>query len=604
MRLLPGITLIPILHGRAAFAGQVRNLCINNRYDCVAVDLPECFSQDLQHSVDDLPLLSAVVAEGIEDPVYYIPTDPCDPAIEGIRQANQNRLRCWFVGFPILRPQRPMPPMPDDFALKRLGFEEYSSLCLRVWGNPGEGSEEDQASQYIAFKLHELRAENRNILALVHMRHFVRVIHHFNREETCNLRFNDPPSYGTNVFMINPDHLYFALGELPFVTGKFEKERHDLFTGPVDSIEIIKDLFRETRDHCFDNRDDTSSLSPARIQSALTFVRNLTLMDGRFIPSLFDVIAAAKGVGGNSYAVRILKNAKYYPYLPYEHDSSFISVGIDEVILPDSGSPRRAVNLLRDTKMYWRSIKIKPDPSDYKKKKYRFAWNPFSMCSHVPEDRRIESFNAYIRSKALRIMCEDFVKTEPFMTSIKDGIDIRETLRNWYTGDIYVREIPPSRGALDTVVIIFDDDHDDRYPHRATWYAEHDEESTLSFYATSPFEDMIGPGIARAVYGGLSLLFPPRIIPNIFELTEHAEFKKLSHSLTYGAMLFSRERSIAYISNKRPDIHLKMASDRLHKHLVWIPINHFSSETLRRLRRFHVLNGKLVRSWASRFIGD
>ena len=42
----------------------------------------------------------------------------------------------------------------------------------------------------------------------------------------------------------------------------------------------------------------------------------------------------------------------------------------------------------------------------------------------------------------------------------------------------------------------------------ATWYAEHGEESTLTFYATDPLADLVGPGIARSYYGGLSLLFP------------------------------------------------------------------------------------------------
>src|SRR5690606_7465497 len=100
--------------------------------------------------------------------------------------------------------------------------------------------------------------------------------------------------------------------------------------------------------------------------------------------------------------------------------------------------------------LQWRTISIKPDPSLERKKKYRFTWNPFGMCSHIPEDVRIERFNAYIRKKSLKIMVEDFIKNEKFSSSVKDGIDIRETLRNWHTGDIYVKEIPPSRGKIDT----------------------------------------------------------------------------------------------------------------------------------------------------------
>jgi hypothetical protein len=43
---------------------------------------------------------------------------------------------------------------------------------------------------------------------------------------------------------------------------------------------------------------------------------------------------------------------------------------------------------------------------------------------------------------------------------------------------------------------------------------------------------------------------------------------------------------------------------RLKKRLLWIPLSSFSNETIRNLRQFHILNGKEVRSWASRFIGE
>ncbi len=130
------------------------------------------------------------------------------------------------------------------------------------------------------------------------------------------------------------------------------------------------------------------------------------------------------------------------------------------------------------------------------------------------------------------------------------------------------------------------------------------QESTLTFYGTDPFGDMIGPGIARCLYGGISLLFPPRRVPSVFELEDAAVMKKLSHRLTYGALLFTAERSIAYVAAKRPDLYLKKLAVNLKKHLIWIPLSSFSSETLRRLQRFHVLNGHQVRSWASRFIGE
>lgn len=604
MKISSTLTIKSICHGKAIFTQEIRSLCLREKFNAIAVDIPEIFEHDLRIAIDKLPLISAAIARGASGPVYYIPCDPCDAMIEGIRQSFQNHIPFYCIGHPVLCKPDPLPPLPDEHAAEKIGFDSYNALCLHSVGNPEEGSMDDIAAQYIAFKIRRLEAKHGKILVIVHLRHFLRVIFHLQQERTYNLSFNYNETYETENRVVNADHLYFALGELPFVTGKFEKERHDLFAEKFDIVNTIKDLFRETRDEYFDEQDKISELSPVRIQAALTFLRNLTVMSDRFIPSLFDILETAKGVGGNSYAVRILKSARYYPYIPIDSPEQPVAIGIDKIKIPEWGDALSAVNLFRDIDLEWKTVSIKPDPSDLHKKQYRYNWNPLGMCSHVPEDLQIERFNAHVRQKTLKVLVEDYVKAEKFRTSVKDGIDIRETLRNWHTGEIFVKEIPPSRGRVDTVVIIFDGNHDEKYTNQAAWYAEHDEESTLTFYATDPFENMIGPGIARCHYGGLSLLFPPRPVPNIFEITNESDFPDLASRLTYGALQFSGEKVVAYVAQKKPGAFLKKMASRLKKHIVWIPIASFSNETIRRLRRFHILNGKIVRSWAGRFIGD
>lgn len=603
MYLSPGITIIPYLHGSIFYARYVRSLFLKQSFDCIAVDIPTVFQEQLRDAVDRLPLVSAIAAKTGTDTSFYIPIDPCDAAIEAARQSVQNYKPFFCIGSPYLKAPTPLPPLPDPYAASRLGFDLFSSLCLKAIGNPPKGSANDCEGQYIASQIHQLRTRFQNILVLVHFRTFVRTAFHFYQEKSCNLTFAPSDDYSVLSALINPDHLYFALGELPFITGKYEKERHDLFAEPFDEIETIKDLFRETRDDYFTQKEDIVSLSPVRIQTALTFLRNLTVMSDRLMPSLFDIVESAKGVGGNSFALRILKSARYYPYISIEESSDLMGIGINRISVAQWGVVE-SVNLFRDFELHWRTLSIKPDPSIERQKKYRFTWNPFGMCSHIPEDMRIERFNAYIRQKSLKIMVEDFIRNEKFSSSVKDGIDIRETLRNWHTGDIYVKEIPPSRGKIDTVIIIFDDSNDQLYSHCATWYAEHQEESTLSFYATDPFENLIGPGIAQCCYGGLALLYPPRHIPNVFEITKDLQLPNLAARLAIGSLIFSQERVIAYISQKKPGAILRNQASKYKKHLLWIPLNTFSNETLRRLRKFHILNGKTVRSWAGRFIGD
>lgn len=603
MKLSESLTIIPVLHGKAVFSRHIRSVCLNEKFDCIAVDIPDIFGNDLIHAVESLPVISAVCARQKNGPVYYIPVDPCDATIEGIRQSFQQQATLACIGYPEPGSRPPMPPVPDEYASEITGIDIYNSLCVQSIGNPQDGSELDLAGQYLASRILSLLSSNRKVLAIVHFRNFVRTLHHIRQELSYNRIYPDTNDYDIITKIINPDHLYFALGEIPFITGKFEKERYDPFAENFDIINVIKDLFRETRDEYFDNQDEISTLSPVRIQAALTFLRNLTIMSSSLMPSLMDIIESAKGVGGNAYAIRILKSAKYYPFFSPE-DSNQMNVGIDKVSIKEWGKGLDAINLFRDTELSWRTISIKPDPSIDKKTKYRYSWNPYGMCSHVPEDKKIEHFNTHIRARAIKVLTEDYVKNEKFTSSVKDGIDIRETLRNWHTGSIYVKEIPPSRGKIDTVVIIFDETHDERYPHYTTWYAEHPEESTLSFYATDPFANLIGPGVAECNYGGLALLYPPKSVPNVFSVSEFLKLKNFASRLTYGSMLFSREKNIAYVAAKKPGIELKNLASKLGKHLIWLPLSSFSNETLRKLRKFHILNGKDVRSWASRFIGD
>ncbi|MBD3347511.1 MAG: hypothetical protein GF401_20840 [Chitinivibrionales bacterium] len=603
IKLSDSITLIPFLHGSIYFSRYIREHCSRHACDCIAVDIPASFNESLIDAVDDLPFISAVTASEFTDPVYFVPTDPCDAAIEGLRQSRQRHIPGYCIGYPIIEQPTPLPHIPDPHGSEIMGIDAYSSLCIQVIEQHAI-SKDDQACRYIAYRLHDLESSHKKICAVIHFRHVTGIIEHYNQEYSYNYTPPSPVEYQGRREYVNPDHLYFALGELPFITGKFEKERQDPFAPAVQVIDTIKDLFRETRDDYYSNKDNIIELSPARIHCGLTFLRNLTVMADMFIPSLFDIVTAARGIGGNSYAVRILKSAKYYPFLPLEQAQQSLGVGIDKIVFPNDTTVHQAVNLFKDLPVYWQKLNIKPEPSELQKKKYRYRWNPAGMCSHLPEDRKIEEFNSHLRNKAIRMMNEDLIRSEKFVVSVKDGIDFRETLRNWHTGDIYIKEIPPSRGELDTVIIIFDSGHDEKYPHKATWYAEHEQESTLTFFATDPFDDVVGPGIVRSHYGGLSLLYPPRIIPNAFEITAELPLKNLTEQLTYGVLLFSEHRTVAFIAPKKPNVRLKRIAARLKKRLVWIPLSNFSSETLRNLRRFHVLNGKIVRSWASQFIGD
>jgi hypothetical protein len=244
-------------------------------------------------------------------------------------------------------------------------------------------------------------------------------------------------------------------------------------------------------------------------------------------------------------------------------------------------------------------------------------------------------------------MGADLAKVEKFTTSLKDGIDLRESLRNWTSRrrhpgtsvtadarrsdqetsrrtaapasapaapapamlsprmDIYVKEVPPARGQVEIVVFLFETPADpDSYTWRATWYAEHQQESTLCFFATDFLEHMIGPGIAQSKYGGALFLYPPRPIPDIWTDPRLDGTSTPEERLIAAAAMHSQESHIALVSPIPPLARWRRITRRFNRRLLPIPLSRFSAQTIDRLRCFHVLNGHEVRSYATRFIRD
>ncbi|HBL46371.1 MAG TPA: hypothetical protein DDZ90_23595, partial [Planctomycetaceae bacterium] len=110
----------------------------------------------------------------------------------------------------------------------------------------------------------------------------------------------------------------------------------------------------------------------------------------------------------------------------------------------------------------WRNCELTPKPPKPKQDEWEMKWDPFKQCSWPPEDVAIEKFRTSIKDHALNLLGVDLARTEKFTTSMKDGLDLRETLRNWHTGEIHVKVLPPSRGKLDCVLMLFDSPADPR----------------------------------------------------------------------------------------------------------------------------------------------
>ncbi len=104
-----------------------------------------------------------------------------------------------------------------------------------------------------------------------------------------------------------------------------------------------------------------------------------------------------------------------------------------------------------------------------------FAGN--RICSYPPEDLVLENYGLFLKKKGKKYPLGECSRVEPFTTLSLDGIDLRETLRNWHEKKIYVREFQKIAGDVGAIVVILDEDSQNRYNWGMTWLGEHQQET-------------------------------------------------------------------------------------------------------------------------------
>ena len=607
IRLSSRIEILPIIHASGDMAQEVRETLIGRRYDCLGVPLPPSLQSPVEAAIERLPAISVVTLREAdqdgEPTASYVPIDPCQPVIMGIRVAMGEHIDRAYLDQD-LRNYEPDPVnAPDPYNLKTVSVAAYAAAALLAMGSPPQGSQRDARVAWMAFRLHELELEYEAILCLCPIQDWPYLREAYRERKTYRRSEEGVP--WPETYNVARASLYFVLGELPFITRLYEQRRAELRSDRQLSIDGVKELLLETRTRWIANRKDQEHwMTPQRLQIFLQYVRNISLLERRLTPDLFTLVTAARQLGGDEFAVTLIETAKDYGPVGEEGyvERPLIAFGVGKAEFPD-GTLLRVKSRLPGPPQIWRTLSLRPRATPSKRRQWKQRWNPFRQCSWPPEDARIESFNLHVREQARALLGADLARTEKFSTSVKDGIDLRETLRHWHEGALYVKEIPPVRGSLEVVVFLFETPADpQKYAWQATWFAEHEQESTLCFFATPFVDDLVGPGIAQASYGGAMFLFPPRAIPDIWTDRRLAFARTLEERLLAGALLHSREPHVAVIAPARPLARWRLLARRFHKRLVFIPLSRFSGQTVDRLRRFHVLNGHEVRSYAARFI--
>lgn len=330
------------------------------------------------------------------------------------------------------------------------------------------------------------------------------------------------------------------------------------------------------------------------------YSRNLSLLGKNLVAGLFDQTLAARSVVDDNFAWELWDLGA--SHLHQRASSDLMTVNISGEELWVNLKRIRLRRRLPREKARVRPLGLKAR----KKEKFPGEWarqfDGSAICSYPPEDIVLENYGLFLKKKGKSVLSEERSHTEPFSTSLLDGIDIRETLRNWHEGKLYVRQFQKVSGEVGAVIVIFDEDRGNRYPWCMTWLGEHSQESDMAFYSTNPFDQTVGPGIARAEYGGFLLSYPPRRLMDVWHDPDYWFAESKPETLLLAALDYTIERFVVYVAARPPRSVFKTVASRLGRKIIYIPIGQLSPLSLKKIRAVHILDGHDKRPLAKDYI--
>ena len=589
-------TYFPCVPGKLEFAIEVRRAILRARPQVVAVELPTTLRDPYLRAVERLPEISVILYsdEHEDDRAIYVPVEPADPFTEAVRTAREIGAEIVFADPDA--GERPHLPddYPDSYALRHIPIEKYVE-AYRLWPQPRSEVIAAHAAG-IAWKLQGCDPLA-NVVVVVSLNLLDPVLDAMEQPQAqpmARLR-----RQGLQVLNPHPECLAEITVEYPYLQDRYEVFRADMAENEtVDRRRVQLAIFREAEKTYESNTGERVAHWQRRLLARYT--RNLALVSRELAARIFDITVAARSIVDDNYAWEVWEAANRYPHQKTETDLPTVKINGDEVWL--NTKMMRLRRRLPSKKRRLRPVGLKARKKEKVPGEWASQLNGASICSYPPEDLVIEDYGRFLKKKGKSILSEERSRSEPFTTSLLDGIDIRETVRNWHDGRIYVRNFQKIHGEVGAVIVIFDEDRDDRYTYMTTWLGEHQNESDMAFYSTYPFDNMVGPGIGRGEYGGFLMSLPARRMFDVWQDTDYDFAESKPERLLLAGLDYSLQRYVVYVAAKPPRSVFRNVAARFGRTIVYIPIGQLSPVTLKKIRVVHVLDGYDKREIAKEYI--
>ncbi len=586
----------PVVPGRVEFAIEVRRALLDLRPAAVAVQLPSFYGPLLEKAMARMPEISVILTDLGEDESIYFPVEPADPFIEAIRTAREIGAEVVLIEPDSTDPrQTHVNRYPDSYAIRRTGLAGYLEAC-RLFP-PQRIEALDLLASGIAWRLQGTNPLEQT-LVVVSLPVLDAVLDAMERPQS---EPEEPPE-GLELRLLNPhpDCLAEITGETPFLQHRYNayRETYPASDRLIDRPKVQLDLLKEAEQAYRIIAGETMSHWQRR--AIARYSRNLARVNGELVCGLYDLTVAARSIVDDNYAWEVWQTANRYPPQRDRCELETVPLSASEVFL--ESRKLRIRRRLPRPKQPSRPKSLKAHKKEKRPGEWAEALEGDSICSYPPEDLLIEGYAEFLKHKARSILTAERARVEPFTTSVLDGIDMRETIRNWHRGQIYVKQQQRLAGDVSAVVVIFDDDPGGRYTFLTTWLGENQNESDMAFYSTQPFDQMVGPGIGRAEYGGLLMTLPPRRMYDVWRDPDYNYAENKPERLLLAALDYSTQPYVVYVAAKPPRSIFRSIAAHLGRKIVYIPIGQLSPQKLSKVRVVHVLDGHHRRDGAKDFI--
>jgi hypothetical protein len=594
-------TYFPVVPGRMEFAVEARQAVLREKPGVVAVELPGTLQRAWMRAIARMPEMSVIIypdRDAADDRAIYIPVEPADPFTEAIRTGMEIGAEVVFADPDSGDRPHLKDAYPDSYAIRHIGLDRYVE-AYRVYPQP-RSPDIDRHAAGIAWKLQGTNPEAR-VLVVVSLNLLDAVLDAMQEPQAQPMTRSAFRTRREEIRVLNPhpDSLAEITVEYPALQWRYESAR---LMPPdwrrVDRRHAQLAVFREAEKEY----EVRTGEKIAHWQRALLarYTRNLALASNDLSAGLFDLTVAARAIADDNYAWEVWEAAGRYPPQKTASDLETVLIRGDEVWLDTRRLRLR--RRLPGLKKRLRPYGLKPRKKEQFPGEWASQLNGTSICSYPPEDLVIEDYGRYLKKKGKSILSEERARVEPFTTSILDGIDMRETIRRWHEGRIYVRQFQKIRGEVGSIVVIFDEDRTNRFSYMTTWLGENQNESDMAFYSTFPFDNLVGPGIGRAEYGGFLMSLPPRRMYDVWQDPEYEFAESKPERLLLAALDYSIHRHVVYVAAKPPRSLFKSVAARMDRKIIYIPLGQLSPVSLKRIRAVHVLDGYDKREIAKEYL--